>query len=83
MVSGTQPDGFVLCSLVDGVDPAIPGTLFGHVAEIPDFGTIFFGEIIAFPASVQLSMIRAELGCSTSGNVNAACAVVNGHMVPP
>jgi hypothetical protein len=83
MASGNQPDGFVLCSLVNGIGPAIPGTTFGHVVYIPEFGRIFLGEIIAFPASVQLSMVRAELGCSTAGNMNAASAMVNGHMVPP
>ena len=60
-------DGFVLCSLVDGVDRAIPGRSFGHVMDIPDFGRIFLGELFVFPASVHLSMIRAELGCTDDG----------------
>jgi hypothetical protein len=83
MASAPPPDGFVLCSLVDVVDPAIPGTSFGHVVEIPDFGRIFLGEILASPLSVRLSMIRAELGCGVSGGVNAAAAGGIGHMVPP
>jgi hypothetical protein len=73
----------VLCSLVDGVDRAIPGKSFGHVLHIPHFGRIIFGEIVAGPASVQLSMIRAELGCSVSGQVSVAAAQGIGHSVPP
>ncbi len=73
----------VLCSLVDGVDRAIPGKSFGHVVHIPHFGKIIFGEIVAFPASVQLSMIRAELGCATHGAISMASAVVNGTTHPP
>jgi hypothetical protein len=76
-------DGRVLCSLVDGVDRAIPGRSFGHVIEIPDFGRIFLGELLVFPASVQLSMIRAELGCNTTGGASGSSVRVNGTMVPP
>ena len=73
----------VLCSLVDGVDRAIPGKSFGHVVHIPHFGKIIFGEIVAFPASVQLSMIRAELGCATHGAMTMASAKANGSTYPP
>jgi hypothetical protein len=85
MVSKKKPgaNGSVMCSVVDGVDPAIPGKSFAHVVVIPHFGTIIFGEIVAFPASVQLSMIRAELGCATHGALNMASAVVNGTGMPP
>jgi hypothetical protein len=73
----------VLCSLVDGVDRTIPGKSFGHVVHIPHFGKIIFGEIVAYPASVQLSMIRAELGCATHGGMTMASARANGGTVPP
>jgi hypothetical protein len=76
-------NGLVLCSLVDSVDPAIPGRSFGHVIEIPDFGTIFLGEVLAYPSSVRLSMIRAELGCATRGHISGGGAMVNGSTVPP
>jgi hypothetical protein len=75
--------GCVLCSLVDGVDRAIPGKSFGHVAHIPHFGRIIFGEVLAFPESIQLSMIRAELGCATKGGLNVACVAENGSTFPP
>jgi hypothetical protein len=75
--------GFILCSLVDGVDPAVPGKSFGHVMDIPGFGKVVFGEVMAFPASVHLSMIRAELGSPTSGGVSAADVSGNGNTIPP
>ena len=69
-------DGFLLCSLVDGVGGAIPGRSFGHVLEIPDFGRIFLGELLVAPSSFRISMIRAELGCTVQGGGNASCAAV-------
>src|SRR5271156_4144904 len=50
----------VLCSLVENVDGEIPGKPFGHVVDIPHFGRVIFGEVVAYPGSVHLSMIRAE-----------------------
>jgi hypothetical protein len=76
-------DDFVLCSLVDSVDRAIPACSFGHVLEIPDFGRIFLGELLVTPRSVRISMVRADLGCNVSGAVSAASGGVGGHMVPP
>jgi hypothetical protein len=78
-----ERDGFSLCSLVDGVGGTIPGRSFGHVLEIPDFGRIFLGELLVYPRSIQLSMVRAELGCSTTGQVGVAAASVRGGTVPP
>jgi hypothetical protein len=78
-----EKDGFSLCSLVDGVGGAIPGRSFGHVIEIPDFGRIFLGEILVYPRSVQVTMVRAELGCSTKGKVGVGTAAVRGGTVPP
>ena len=78
-----EKDGFSLCSLVDGVSGAIPGRSFGHVMEIPDFGRIFLGELLVYPRSIQLAMVRAELGCSTKGSVGVGTASVRGTTVPP
>jgi hypothetical protein len=75
--------GYILCSLLDGVDAAVPGKSFGHILDIPNFGKLIFGEVLAFPSSVHLSMIRAELGSPTSAGMNAASAVVNGGTMPP
>ena len=78
-----EDGGYTLCSLVDGVDQAIPGRSFGHVVEIPDFGRIFLGELLVTQTSIQISMIRADLGCVHSATATAGSGVVGGHMVPP
>ena len=76
-------DGFLLCSLVDGVGGAVPGRSFGHVLEIPDFGRIFLGELLVSPSLFRISMIRAELGCTVHGGGNGSCAAIGVHGVPP
>lgn len=76
-------DGFLLCSLVDGVGGAIPGRSFGHVLDIPDFGRIFLGELFVSHALFRISMIRAELGCTVKGGGSAGCAAIGVHGVPP
>jgi len=78
-----EEDACVLCSLVDGVDPGIPGTAFGHAVELPDFGRIFLGELLVCRSSIQVTLIRAELGCAQSGTISAACAAGIGSTVPP
>jgi hypothetical protein len=78
-----KADGCVLCSLVDGIDQALPGRVFGHALEIPHFGKIFLGELLVCRSSIQLSMIRAELGCATTGHLGMAMAEVSGGTVPP
>jgi hypothetical protein len=78
-----KKDGCVLCSLVDGVEGTVPGKSIGHFVEIPDFGRIFLGEILAFPHSIQLTMVRAELGCNVQGQVSASSSHINGGTMPP
>ena len=78
-----QKDGCVLCSLVDGVEGTVPGKTVGHFVEIPSFGRIFLAEILAFPRSIQLTMVRAELGCNVQGQVSASTVHVNGSTMPP
>jgi hypothetical protein len=78
-----QKDGCVLCSLVDGVEGTVPGKIVGHFVEIPSFGRIFLAEILAFPRSIQLTMVRAELGCNVQGQVSASTVHVNGSTMPP
>jgi hypothetical protein len=83
MTPKPKGDGCVLCSLVDGIDPTVPGRAIGHVLEIPHFGRIILGEMLVCPGSVQVSMIRAELGCTHTGSITAAMAHGGGGTVPP
>jgi hypothetical protein len=77
-----EEDRWVLCSLVNGVSQSIPGTSFGHVVEVPDFGTIFLGELLVCRSSIKLYSFRAELGCGTSGHVSGPSADVQGVPYP-
>jgi hypothetical protein len=83
MTPRPKGDGCVLCSLVDGINQPAPGRAIGHVLQIPHFGKIVLGEMLVFPTTVQLSMIRAELGCANSGSVTAAMSRGGGGHYPP
>ncbi|HEX4022332.1 MAG TPA: hypothetical protein VHX63_14400 [Acidobacteriaceae bacterium] len=78
-----QQDGCVLCSLVDGVEGAAPGRSLGHFVEIPDFGRVFLGELTVFPRAIQLTMVRAELGCNVQGKISMGVGGINGTTMPP
>jgi hypothetical protein len=73
----------VLCSLVDGSGADEFGEATGHIIEIPEFGRIFLGEVLLTPTAIQLTMIRAELGCNVHGHVTVGTAGSGGHTVPP
>jgi hypothetical protein len=79
---GRKRKGYVLCSLVNELRGATPGTAFGHVMHVPGFGNIFFGELIAAPNSYRLTMMRIEMGCLAEGNVSVASAFSNGFTIP-
>jgi len=83
MTRKPKGDGCVLCSLVDGIDQAVPGRAFGHVLELPHFGKILLGELLVCPSSIQITMVRAELGCATTGNMGVAMARGGGGTYPP
>jgi hypothetical protein len=83
MTAKPKGDGCVLCSLVNGIDQKVPGRSFGHVLEIPHFGRIVLGEMLVQASTVQLAMIRAELGCANTGSIGVAMARGGGGTVPP
>jgi hypothetical protein len=74
--------GYVLCSLVEELQGAKPGTSFGHVLHVPGFGNIFFCELIVAPNSYRLTMMRIEMGCLAEGNISVASAFTNGAGIP-
>ena len=56
-------------------DKPYPGaTIDQHVVTVPDFGKIFFGELLITDQSRRLTMLRLELGSPIGGFV--ACAEV-------
>ncbi len=76
-------EGLAICSLVDRVETTSPAQSYGHFLEVPDIGRFFLAEAMILPQSIQLTMIRAELGCKTQGQAGVATARTNGVSVPP
>ncbi len=74
--------GYVLCSLVTGIDGAEEGQSFGNVLLVPGFGNIFFGELIVAQNSYRLTMVRVEMGCVAEGNLSVGSSFSNGRPIP-
>ena len=56
-----------------------PGaTIDQHVVTVPDFGKIFFGEILITDLSRRLTMLRLELGSPIGGSLCCAEVETNG-----
>ena len=71
------------CSLLDGMGSVEGTQSYAHFLEVPDIGRFFFAEAMIMPQSIQLTMIRAELGCKTQGMASIASARNNGSPIPP
>ncbi len=74
--------GYVLCSLVDQVEGAKPGSWFGHAVHVPGFGNIFLGELTVSHGQFRLTMIRMEMGCASDGNLSVGSGGSNGYPSP-
>jgi hypothetical protein len=74
--------GYVQCSLVDKVQGAKPGSSFGHVIHVPDFGNIFLGELLTSHHAFRLTMIRMEMGCANEGTLSIGTGDSNGSPMP-
>jgi hypothetical protein len=79
----TAGDGAALCSLVEKIETDLPGaTIQGHMLNVPHFGTVYFAEVLAEPATKTLTMLRLELGSPDSGTVTAGETRINGVTYP-
>jgi hypothetical protein len=78
-----DPQGVFLCSLVKSmkVDCASVKTA-GHLFEVPEFGRVYVGEVLAQYRKRTLTMLRFELGCPVVGGFVAAQTIGNGHPWP-
>lgn len=74
--------GYVQCSLVDKVQGAKPGSCFGHVIHVPDFGNIFLSELLTSHHVFRLTMIRLEMGCANQGTTSIGSGDSNGSTSP-
>ena len=60
-----------------------PGsTIDGHTLTVPDFGTIFFGELLIASAERRLTMVRFELGSPDGGYVDFVDVGSDGSVYP-
>jgi len=76
--------GNIACSVVVGISAKgrFPGTIVGNVIEIPAFGRIHLGELLVEHGSFDLTMIRLEMGCPTTGHGSGGHGGINGSTVP-
>jgi hypothetical protein len=84
----------VECSLVNQAEGSFPGRCFGHVIEVPDFGTIVLAALrleqsdfqvgTGIPKSTlfRLTMIELKLGCLAAGSVPICQMHLNGRTRP-
>jgi hypothetical protein len=59
-------------------DPYPGATIDQHVVTVPDFGKIFFGELLITDLSRRLTMLRLELGSPIGGVLACAEGETNG-----
>jgi hypothetical protein len=79
-----DPCGVFLCSLVKDMKiincPEVKPV--GHAFEVPEFGRVYIGEVIAERCKRTVTMLRIRLGCSVEGCVTTAEVIGNGHHLP-
>ena len=77
--------GVLYCSLVKDIKTTCPGIRRRgqHILEVPEFGRIFLGEVLARNGSRSITMLRFELGSTPGGSGSTANAQGNGQPVPP
>ena len=78
-----DPRGVFLCSLVKRMEINCPGVKpAGHAFDVPEFGRIYIGEVLAQYRKRTVTMLRLELGCPVMGAITTAQVVGNGHPLP-
>jgi hypothetical protein len=83
---GLHDRDYLICSLIDQLPDMpenFPGATCGHGIYIPDFGRVYFGELVVHHHAYRLSMIRAQLGSPVGAAVSVATANLNGSSDPP
>jgi hypothetical protein len=79
---------------VTNVKESYPGTAFGHLIDVPNFGKIYLATLtlehsefkkedgIPRKTLIDFKMLDIQMGCIGSGNINAGCMIVNGSTEP-
>jgi hypothetical protein len=72
--------GVFLCSLVKNIKANCQGVkVVGHAVEVPEFGRVYIGEVLAQHSKRTLTMLRLDLGCPVVGGFVAAQTAGNGY----
>jgi hypothetical protein len=62
-----ESKGIVLCSLVKDIKTPCPELrVYGNVIVVPQFGTVYLGEVILRNYEREVTMLRLDLGCPTT-----------------
>ena len=75
----------VLCSFVKNVTGISGGGIqpWGPIIKIPQFGTIYLGEVILSHGRRRVNMFRLQLGSPQSGGTTGGSGDSNGTTFPP
>ena len=81
-----QRDGVVYTTIVKEIrweGKPYPGAkIDGHTVIVPDFGTVFFGELLIGGSERRLTMLRFDLGSPDGGWIDAGDSSSNGSYFP-
>jgi hypothetical protein len=72
--------GFSLCSAAGKSSNAMEVPARIH---LPEFGTVYLGQLFVYQYSRQLLMLRVDLGCPIKGGVQTAGGKSGGNPYPP
>jgi hypothetical protein len=75
---GVPMHGTIVKSIRWAGTPYPGATIDGHVVTVPDFGTIYFGEVAVQKMSRRLTMMRLDLGSPVGGDAAFADVQDNG-----
>jgi hypothetical protein len=79
-------NGLIYTTIVERIrwiGKPFPGSkIDGHVVTIPDFGTIFFGELLIGGSERRLTMVRFDLGSPIGGWADGGGLDSNGSFYP-
>lgn len=79
-------NGIIYTTIVQSIKwtgKPFPGaTIDGHVVTVPDFGRIFFGELLVGGSERRLTMVRFELGSEWGGWADGGGVDTNGSFYP-
>jgi hypothetical protein len=80
-------NGLVYTTIVEKITwvnnkPFPKSRIDGHVVTIPNFGKIFFGELLIGGAERRLTMVRFEMGSPVGGWADGGGVDTNGSYYP-